>query len=563
MRRRLRGPCKLGLLWLLVLILIFAVGASRVSAQYGVSPQIVRLSAGPGKVAAFSVTCNNGTGDKVGVKAKIRYVGTNDSGMPMPSNDAQKRSCVDWLVLDPDVFSLGPGQTKDVRCTLNVPSEGVVGGYYAYIGFLFRPPAPPTVKEGATILMQFRANCIVMLTVAGDSLKSQVDVAGLDLWLDDVKTNKGGFRGESRAWKARVDLINTGNVHVSSGVHVAVFEEAGRLVDSADCQAGTGLILPGTQRSYEATGSSDLRDGVYVCSLEAGTGVGTGAIRSVSFAVLHGKIMKGEPTPAIRAILDATVPGFAPLTRTIEEEVPRHGKRTKLVELRNLTGEEIEVEGRVLGMTQVKDGSFDYTDLSPDVKFIPAEGMIEIAPTSQTIAPGSKGKFKVRLKMPKQAAGEYCGAIVFSRKGTTPVLSPVLLGPVSTRVNLTAKGTERRGVKLTRFEAAKKEDGLYDLKVWVKNEGNCRAGIVGTIEIKDDKGAAVPPKIELGGKGTVLYPEVEAYLVAQWSAKPTPGQYTAIVALNPEDDAISATGEFTFKVGSVGRAFQPAHPVGR
>ncbi|MBN2208818.1 MAG: hypothetical protein JW759_05955 [Candidatus Coatesbacteria bacterium] len=545
----MRGIRKQWLLWPLILMLTFAVGASRVSAQYGVSPQIVRLSASPGKVVKFSVTCNNGTTDKVGVNAKARYVGTNDSGMPMPSNEAQKRSCVDWLVLEPDVFSLGPGQAKDVQCRLSVPSEGVVGGYYAYIGFLFRPPTPPTVKEGATIVMQFRANCIVMLTVAGASLKSQVDVAGLDLWLDEVKTNKGGFRGDNRAWKARVDLMNTGNVHVSSGVHVAIFEEAGKLVDSADCQAGTGLVLPGTQRSFEATGSSGLRDGIYVCSVEAGTGVGTGAVRSVSFAVLQGKIMKGEPTPAIRAILDATVPGFAPLTLAIEEEVPRHGKRTKLVELRNLTTEEIEVEGRVLGMTQESDGSFDYTDLSRGVKFTPAEGMIEIAPTSLTIAPGHKGKFKVRLKMPRQAAGEYCGAIVFSRKGTTPVLSPVLLGPVSTRVNLTAKGTERRGMKLTKFEAARKADGPYDLKVWVKNEGNCRAGIVGTIEIKDDEGTAVSPKIELGGKGTVLYPDVEAYLVAEWSAKPTPGQYKAIVALNPEDDAMSATGEFAFKVG--------------
>ena len=549
MRRRLRGIHKPGLLWLLVLMLMFAVGASRASAQYGVSPQIVRLSASPGKVAKFSVTCNNGTGDKVAVTAKIRYVGTNESGMPMPSNDAQKRACVDWLVLDPDVFSLGPGQAKDVQCKLSVPSEGVVGGYYAYIGFLFRPPAPPTVKEGATILMQFRANCIVMLTVPGESLKSQVDVAGLDLWIDDVKTNKGGFRGDSRAWRARVDLMNTGNVHVSSGVHATIFEEAGKLVDSAECQAGSGLILPETHRSFEATGSTDLRDGVYVCSVEAGTGVGTGAVRSVSFAVLHGKIMKGEPTPAIRAILDATVPGFAPLTRAIEEAVPRHGRRTKLVELRNLTTEEIEVEGRVLGVTQQSDGSFDYTALSKGVKFIPAEGMIEIAPTSQTIAPGNKGKFKVRLEMPQQAEGEYCGAIVFSRTGTTPVLSPVLLSPVSTRVNLTAKGTEKRGVKLTKFETARKGDGLYNFKVWVKNEGNCRAGIVGTIEIKDDKGNDVPPKIELGSKGTVLYPEVEAYLVAEWSAKPTPGRYTAVVTLNPEDDAISATGEFTFKIG--------------
>ncbi|MCD6326884.1 DUF916 domain-containing protein, partial [bacterium] len=502
-RQRATGLSRPGLLWALIPIAMFVLGGSQASAQYGISPQIVRKSAAPGSVVTYSITCSNGTTETAAVKAKIRYVGTNESGMPVPSNEAQRRPCVDWMTLDPDVFALGPGEAKQLQCTVNIPSEGVVGGYYAYIGVLFRPPMPETVKKGANILMQYRVNCIVMLTVTGDSLRTGVDVAGLDLWLADVKNDKGGFSGESRAWKARVNLINTGNVHLSSGVSASIFEEAGKLVDSVGCEPRGGFVLPGTQRSFEATGSKDLPDGVYVCSMKVGSGEGSGAVRSVSFAVLRGKVMKGEPSAAIRAVLDATVPGFAPATRTIEENLPPKGKRTKIVELQNITGQEIEVEGRVLGVTQRVDGSLEYQELSKNVGFIPEKRMIKLKPKSLKIAPGRKGKFKVRLKMPKKAEGEFCGAIVFSKKGTSLVYSEYLLAPVSTRVFLTAKGTEKRGVKITKFEATKKKDGTCDLKVWVKNEGNCRVGIAGSIEIVDAKGEAVPPKIELGGKGTM------------------------------------------------------------
>lgn len=539
---------KRALVWMLLTVVSLALTGSRVYAQYGASPQVIRLSSMPGRSITFHVSCRNGAADEVGVKGSVRYVGTSDDGMPVPSNEARSRSCVEWLRLDPDVFTIGPGESKEVQCKLDIPSEGVLGGYYAYIGFLFKPRTPSRADRGATILMQFRVNCIVLLTIGGDSLRTGLNVAGLDLWIDDLRDNTGTFDHQTRAWKTRVDLINTGNTHISSGVRTAIFEESGKLLDSAECEPHDGLVLPGVRRSFEGLGSVNLADGIYVCSIEAGSGTGSGAVRSVPFVVLHGKIMKGEPTPAIRAVLDATVPGFTLDSRAIEQDLPPKARRTKVVELKNLTAQEIQVQRIVLGITQRDDGSLDYEKLANDLEFMPSGGMIRVEPESLKIAPGRKGKFKVRLEMPKDAEGEYNGAIVFSRKGTTPVLSPVLLAPVSTQVHLTAKGTEKRAVKLTKFEASKNKDGTCELKVWLKNEGNCRVGIVGQIEVKDEKGNAVPPAIQLGGKGTMLYPGVEAYLTANWSAKPEAGKYKAAVVVNPEDEEVSAKAEFEFKV---------------
>ncbi len=152
-----------------------------ISVSLLVSPLRMEVSSYPGIVtrevtvkngdayneAIVSVYCKDWDLDEDG---KIQYhdIGSLDG------------SCSEWMTINPGEFTLGPGEMKEIRITLDIPPESK-GGYWSVVFFEGKPPE----EEEWTPLVQLagRVGITTYLEVAGTAFK-EAEIKGMEMKKD-------------------------------------------------------------------------------------------------------------------------------------------------------------------------------------------------------------------------------------------------------------------------------------------------------------------------------------------------------------------------------------------
>ncbi len=215
----------------------------------------VDLDVAPGGVYTFSFIARNETA--VAETFSV-YVGDWDrdvmGGNRFYPPGTIPRSLAAWLSVAPSSFSLGPGETREVRGSLHVPAGAAVGTYWGVV-FVHGEPRPVD-HGGTTVMVARRIGVKVYATVGSGPNEGEV--------------RKIEFRGLNPLWLvvefANVGLVNLREVRVEVQVYDAWGERLARVAPApVPC-------LPGATRWIVAETELCLEPGTYlvVARVDAG-----------------------------------------------------------------------------------------------------------------------------------------------------------------------------------------------------------------------------------------------------------------------------------------------------
>ena len=188
---------------LLALVMTGVIPFSASPAEVSISVSPIRVEhltkQGDRGTDMFSIT-NDGTAP-TRLKVSIEDWSLTKDGTPVfVKAEKSPYSCADWIRINPIDFRINPGQTREVRYTVNVPAGIESGGYRAAIVFETVPDTEPGEKA-RRVLLRGRIAAILYEVVGktpvdgyATGLKAEVKPDGIDFTLSLKNTGKVHYR---------------------------------------------------------------------------------------------------------------------------------------------------------------------------------------------------------------------------------------------------------------------------------------------------------------------------------------------------------------------------------
>lgn len=226
------------------------------SSSVSVSPAILDYTVDPGRSFSTPITIANLTQQPMAMRATARDF------IPDGKLDPSYKAAYDassWLAIGSQNFLLAPQEQRSVSVTILIPADAEPGGHYATVYFeSFVADQPSSASEA---FINARIGVLVMLSVKG-AIKESIKAVG-PIQTDSLQTEAGPTN-------FRVTLRNEGNVHVRPTGAFTVRDAIGRKQTSLSIPPG--ILLPGVERSYDATWEHGVRLGTYTASAEISLG---------------------------------------------------------------------------------------------------------------------------------------------------------------------------------------------------------------------------------------------------------------------------------------------------
>ncbi len=231
------------------------VVAPRSQSTLSISPAIVEAGLDPGGSTSAVVTLSNPSPNTAVVTSTVGPFVAEET----PNADAASRfDSSSWFRLEPASFLLAPGERRQVQLIITAPPTAEPGGHYATVRF--QSPNPTNGSQSGSALTT-NVGVLVLLTVRGDireSIESVGRVSSPHIITDGGPTT------------FRVTLRNSGNVHVMPAGTLTVSRPR---VFSTEIALPPGLLLPGTQRTYEVSWDHGYRIGEFNAQATVTAGV--------------------------------------------------------------------------------------------------------------------------------------------------------------------------------------------------------------------------------------------------------------------------------------------------
>jgi len=221
---------------LLVLIcLAFSQAAHADIASVSVSPgtRTMTLFKGESKSGVYKVVNNHDRPVHVTVKPRYWFELEENKDIQLD----------EWLKIGPLEFDLDAGETKEIAFTVKAP-EDAKGELAAMIAF--RPETEE--KQPVRIVFSVSLYAIVLGTE-----EINYKISDFVLW---------NFK-DREALGVRLDLNNTGNVHLKPRIMVFVKSLSGKVLEKADLEYGKAAYPGGTKIYNGAIYSFKLKPGLY------------------------------------------------------------------------------------------------------------------------------------------------------------------------------------------------------------------------------------------------------------------------------------------------------------
>jgi hypothetical protein len=232
------------LLPLLLLAVLHSAGANAQTGQtLRVEPALIQANVAPGESETVTLTVKADESMKIDVSPK--GLGQNTDGgfqILAEDQDASAYSGRPFVKATPTSFTLDPGETREVRVTINVPKEAGEGGRYAILEVKGRPGGMDddvNVGIGATI------GASVVVTLEGTTQTRTGDITAVN-----VAPVEAGS-----PINVQTSLQNTGNYHY--GATPIRMYAAATLKDPAGNSVVT-TVTPLTETSLVPTYARDF-----------------------------------------------------------------------------------------------------------------------------------------------------------------------------------------------------------------------------------------------------------------------------------------------------------------
>ena len=497
-------------------------------AQMSISPIIIRKTAYPGGLARFHVTISNTGKFPLSCEMGTSAMKVETGGFPVEVKEAP-RSCKKWVTLTPRKFTLNPREGKRVLCDLRVPRDAK-GGYYAIvycqgtpIGTEKEVKGEPGVKAG--IRFSYRMIAAFLLTIPGRDVKAAIE-AGQPF----IQKREG-----TQGYIVKVPVRNRGNIHARLEGVIELKSCSGQLIERILLTAGRGFMIPQHERLFTAKAGINLADGTYITEVNLRIEGSSRHMRSIfPFYIKEGRPTVGEPTDELLAQLKKKSAGFVISCPKIDFQMPPGGRRTKAVEVRNLTDESLRLNCKVREWYRSPEGEdLIVREVPPHGRS--AAGMLLISGKDFKILARSKKRVPVTIALPRDASGEYYAVIVFDRPETELENSPEALLRRSLLVQVYSTKKLQQKLKLQDFTAMCKPTGALEFKISCRNTGQVGITPEIGISIKDSNGKEVD-KIQPKIHNVFIQAGTERLIQFEWRQVLDPGHYNAELALRFSSD---------------------------
>ena len=259
MRLRTRLGVVLGLVAAVTLPFAPLVSAQQPSGQgLEISPPLIERSVDPGKSLTLEIQLRNITKSTLATSGSIEdFVAQGEEGQAklLLDEDAEPSP----FTLRPWVSSitrltLGPGELKTTKVTIDVPKDASPGGHYGVIRFSGVPPE----LEGTGVSLSASIGTLVLLNVSGDVVKK----ASIEELYSTQNNEKKGFF-EKGPVTLGIRIKNEGSVHIKPTGTLRVTDTFGREVEVLSINPLGGNILPASIRKFEQTMEKSTAFGRY------------------------------------------------------------------------------------------------------------------------------------------------------------------------------------------------------------------------------------------------------------------------------------------------------------
>ncbi|MBN1351156.1 hypothetical protein JXJ21_17180 [candidate division KSB1 bacterium] len=237
--------------------------------DFSVSPPIIRLKLHPNSAKQISLDIHNRNLKELSLIAEVMALELTQTGEAQPAQKSEW-SCADWITLSQRQIRLLPGENRKLSVTITVPAN-IAGGRYATI--LFRTETPQNTENHVKLIGQM--GTIIMIESFGAK-----NVSGL---IEGFAYQKDG-----KAIRFGATIRNNGNIHFKADGSIVIMDEQNRIVDRLNLESGTGTVLPGGVRRFEATWSNPRKmlPGKYQAKLNLRIPGGRGILQDVQIFTL-------------------------------------------------------------------------------------------------------------------------------------------------------------------------------------------------------------------------------------------------------------------------------------
>lgn len=249
--RRIARP--IGLVFILAVFGLVSVSVARAQQQGAsglqISPTKQELSLEPGEVKEVSFVVKNITNIEITAKATLNdFESDNLTGEPRLIIDNSKRtsySLIKFIKGFEDV-DLKPGESKEIKITIDVPGDATPGAYFGALRFDATPKGGRSDSDRQVALTASVAP-LLLVQVNGD-IKEQIEI----LSVQAQKNNKSSKFFVTSPDKSAVTLKNLGNSFARPFGRVTVNNMGGKEVASYELNNTDprGNILPGSTRTF-------------------------------------------------------------------------------------------------------------------------------------------------------------------------------------------------------------------------------------------------------------------------------------------------------------------------
>lgn len=255
-------------------VLAFTVSTSR--AQEGgnglqISPTRNEVSVNPGEQKTITLSLKNITNGPLSAQAVLNdFESDNVSGTPKMLVDPNNRTpySLNSMLSGLTDVELQPGETKEVKLTINVPGNAAPGGYFGAVRYSVVPKGTDAERQ---IALNTSIAHLVFVDVPGDVVQ-QIRVNSLKMQNDD-KARTIFFTAPN---KSTLSVQNLGNGFARPFGTVTVNNTFGKQVASYEVNNNEprGIVLPNSSRAFTNDISGVKLPGKYTATASVAYGNG-------------------------------------------------------------------------------------------------------------------------------------------------------------------------------------------------------------------------------------------------------------------------------------------------
>lgn len=205
----------------------------------------------PGTSQTITISVTNVTGAAATFQTIVNDFVANpdESGNPAiildPTKYAPSHSLKRFISSAP-VFSLQPGEEKNIPITIKVPANAAGGGYYGAIRFA---PADTANSPGKQISLSGSVGTLVLIKVPGD-IKEQLSIAGVSVYSGKHSSN---FFTTNKDLSVYIRFQNEGNIQEAPFGKLLVKDRSGKTIGTYELNNinPPGSVLPDSIRRFE------------------------------------------------------------------------------------------------------------------------------------------------------------------------------------------------------------------------------------------------------------------------------------------------------------------------